>query len=125
MSTIDAASLMAQMQSLSAQAAGKKAAMSATGVNQIAGQLAGQIGNQSQNQSANVFADLLKQSVNGVNNTQSQAGQLKQSFEQGAPDVSLDRVMVAVQKADISFKAMSQVRNKLVTAYKDIMNTHV
>jgi flagellar hook-basal body complex protein FliE len=117
MSTIDAASLMAQMQSLSAQAAGKKMAMPAAAPSMN--------GAQNPSEPTNGFADLLKQSVNGVNNVQAQAGQMKQSFEQGDPDVSLDRVMVAVQKADISFKAMSQVRTKLVTAYKDIMNTHV
>ncbi len=40
----------------------------------------------------------------------------------GDQDVSLAEVMIASQKASVSFQAMLQVRNKLVDAYKDVMN---
>lgn len=68
------------------------------------------------------FGDLLTQSINQVNETQAQAAELKQAFELGVDDVNLAQVMVAVQKSSISFEAMVQVRNKLVEAYKDVMN---
>ncbi|WP_428604802.1 flagellar hook-basal body complex protein FliE [Sedimenticola sp.] len=68
------------------------------------------------------FGDLLSQSINQVNETQQQAGDLKRAFELGAEDVNLAEVMVAVQKSSLSFETMLQVRNKLVDAYKEVMN---
>lgn len=68
------------------------------------------------------FGDLLKQSIDQVNQTQVQASEMKQAFELGQGDANLAEVMVAVQKSSISFEAMVQVRNKLVEAYKEVMN---
>ncbi len=68
------------------------------------------------------FSALLRQSIESVNETQQQAGKLAQAFETGAADVGLSDVMLSLQKASVSFQAMTQVRNKLVEAYKDIMN---
>ena len=45
--------------------------------------------------------------------------------EVGQPGVSLTQVMVAAEKSSIAFEAMTQVRNKLVDAYKEIMNMPV
>lgn len=67
------------------------------------------------------FATLLKKSINAVNTNQQTAKKLSESFEIGE-DVSLAEVMIASQKADVSFQAMVQVRNKLVDAYKEVMN---
>ena len=71
------------------------------------------------------FGTLLKASVDKVNQVQSQASQLTQAFERGDSEVNLTEVMVAIQKASVSFQAMSQVRNHLVSAYKEIMNMQV
>lgn len=71
------------------------------------------------------FGDMLKTSLDAVNETQQHAGELKVGFETGAGDASLAEVMIAAQKADISFRAVTEVRNKLVTAYQDIMNMPV
>jgi len=68
------------------------------------------------------FSMLLKQSIDSVNETQKNSGKLAKSFEMGEADVSLAEVMIASQKASVSFQAMLQVRNKLVDAYKDVMN---
>lgn len=68
------------------------------------------------------FAAMLKDSIDSVNTTQKTSGALSKSFETGDPDVSLAEVMIASQKASVSFQAMLQVRNKLVDAYKDVMN---
>ena len=68
------------------------------------------------------FADLLKQSVDRVNETQLEAKRLTTALETGDGDVDLAQVMIAVQKSSLSFEAMVQVRNKLVEAYKDVMN---
>lgn len=71
------------------------------------------------------FSDLLKQSINEVNTQQADAKQLATSFEQGDKNVELSEVMISMQKANVSFQAMLEVRNKLVNAYQDIMNMQV
>ncbi len=68
------------------------------------------------------FSTLLKQSINGVNQTQQTAAKMAQDFELGENDVSLAEVMISAQKANVSFQSMVQVRNKLVDAYKEVMN---
>ncbi|MEI7795275.1 MAG: flagellar hook-basal body complex protein FliE [Methylococcaceae bacterium] len=68
------------------------------------------------------FGSLLKQAINDVNEKQAISGQMKAAFEGGDKTMNLAEVMVASQKSDVSFKAMLQVRNKLVEAYKDVMN---
>lgn len=73
----------------------------------------------------NDFGDLLKRSVDAVNETQQDATSLRTSFEQGQEGLDLADVMIAVQKSSISFQAMVEVRNKLVDAYKDVMNMPV
>lgn len=71
------------------------------------------------------FGDMFKQAVDSVNATQQQSSALATAFERGDPGVSLAQVMVASQKASVSFQAITQVRNKLVEAYKDVMNMPV
>ncbi|ABE50246.1 MULTISPECIES: flagellar hook-basal body complex protein FliE [Methylobacillus] len=71
------------------------------------------------------FADVLKSSISQVNQAQVKAEELGQSFAMGDDKVSLSDVMVAGQKANISLQATIQVRNRLVSAYQDIMNMQV
>lgn len=71
------------------------------------------------------FASLLKNSVDQVNATQQQATGMAEAFARGDTNTDLTEVMVAMQKASLSFQAMTQVRNKLVEAYKDVMNMPV
>lgn len=71
------------------------------------------------------FGTLLKQTLDAVNETQQQSAAMKAGFESGTGSASLAQVMVASQKADLSFRAMTEVRNKLVTAYQEIMNMPV
>ncbi len=71
------------------------------------------------------FASLLKQSVDEVNSLQQTAGKMRDAFSAGDPNVDVTEVMVALQKAGVAFQAMTEVRNKLVTAYQDIMSMQV
>ena len=68
------------------------------------------------------FSGLLRSSIDKVNEVQQEAGQLKQAFELGDRNTSLADVMISLQKANLSFQAMTQVRNRLVSAYQDVMN---
>lgn len=71
------------------------------------------------------FSDALKASLNQVNQVQQNAETLGKNFAMGDDSVSLSDVMIAGQKASISFQTTVQVRNKLVSAYHDIMNMQV
>ncbi|BCD87817.1 flagellar hook-basal body complex protein FliE [Pseudomonas solani] len=71
------------------------------------------------------FSDMLGQAVNKVNETQQASSQLATAFETGQSGVDITDVMIASQKASVSFQAMTQVRNKLVQAYQDIMQMPV
>jgi flagellar hook-basal body complex protein FliE len=71
------------------------------------------------------FAQALTAAINQVNQVQQEAHQMTENFAAGQSNVNLQDVMVNLQKANLSFQQMVQVRNKLVTAYNDIMNMQV
>jgi flagellar hook-basal body complex protein FliE len=68
------------------------------------------------------FGAMLAASMRQVNELQQGAAQLATAFERGEPGVDITRVMVEAQKASLSFRAMAEVRNRLVSAYQDVMN---
>ena len=70
----------------------------------------------------NGFAKLLKQGLESVNQVQNKATTLASQFERGVPGVELPQVMLEMQKANVSFRALAEVRNKFVDAYREIMN---
>jgi len=109
MNSIDVSSLLAEMRSLAAQAQALDVAD----------------GPAADAAPRTSFADLLGESVDAVNEAQSRATELAGAFEAGDENVDLAQVMISLQKADLSFKAMTEVRNKLVSAYQDIMNMPV
>ncbi|MBU3825366.1 MAG: flagellar hook-basal body complex protein FliE [Candidatus Oceanisphaera merdipullorum] len=71
------------------------------------------------------FASLLSDAVNNVNGLQKSTDDLRTRFELGDESVSLENVMISAQKSSIAFDATVQVRNKVVEAYKTIMNMPV
>lgn len=71
------------------------------------------------------FSSLMKSAVDQVNETQQASGKLKTAFEMGDPNVSLADAMIASQKATVAFQATLQVRNKLVSAYEEVMRMSV
>ena len=71
------------------------------------------------------FSSMLKNSINSVNETQKHAGNLTEAFQAGDQNTDLTQVMIALQKANVSFQAMTQVRNKLVEAYQEVMRMQI
>ncbi|MDB5799709.1 MAG: flagellar hook-basal body complex protein FliE [Rhodocyclales bacterium] len=71
------------------------------------------------------FAQALQGALKEVSQVQASAQEMAQGFSSGDSNVNLQDVMINLQKANISFQQMVQVRNKLVTAYQDIMNISV
>ncbi len=65
------------------------------------------------------FSDILKSAVQTVNTLHDNAAAQVEQLVQGKGG-NINDVMVAVEKADVSFQLMMQVRNKIVSAYKDI-----
>ena len=105
MSDMDINQVLTQMRVLAARAGGETDAPAATG--------------------GADFSKMLSESLDKVSETQGEAGALKQAFEMGEQGVELPEVMVALQKANVSFQAITQVRNKLLNAYQEIMNMQV
>ncbi len=108
MNPIDVNTLLTQMRTLAAQS---KLSLPAVEQNKAAGGLD--------------FGSLLKQSIGSVDQSLRAASNLTTAFERGESSADIGQVMVALQKADLSFRTMSEVRNKLVDAYKDIMNMQI
>jgi flagellar hook-basal body complex protein FliE len=71
------------------------------------------------------FSKVLQSTLEQVNQAQQSAQKMTEDFATGDSNVNLQDVMVNLQKANLSFQQMVQVRNKLVTAYNDIMNMQV
>ena len=117
--------LLQQMKQMQTQV-GEQRGLQASAVNQAGlAQGVGSVGNATGASKVTGFGEMFQQAIGSVNNTQQQANTLATSFEQGDAGVSLAQVMVASQKASVSFQALTQVRNRLVEAYKDVMNMPV
>ncbi len=71
------------------------------------------------------FANLMKSSVDKVAGMQNDAKALSVAYESGDRSVDLTKVMLEVQKAGLAFRAMTEVRNKLIDAYHEVMNMQV
>lgn len=74
---------------------------------------------------AGQFAEMLGQALDNVNGMQKESRSMQTRFDMGDPNLSLVDVMVAKEKSSIAFEATIQVRNKLLEAYKTIMNMPV
>ncbi|WP_158907303.1 flagellar hook-basal body complex protein FliE [Burkholderia sp. L27(2015)] len=105
------ASVLQEMQSMAGQADGPDATAAAGAANSAS--------------SGGTFASMLQDSLAKVSQAQQNAGAEGQAFELGSPNVALNDVMLDGQKANIEFQTALQVRNKLVTAYNDVMQMSV
>lgn len=116
---IDVDNVLSQMRMMRTQAQGKAPIGPAA---DIASNPLDKIGGTQPSNPSAAFGKVLTSAIDKVNNTQQEAAALGKAYELGDPNVSLTDVMVQSQKASISFQAMTQVRNKLVDAYQEIMN---
>jgi len=70
------------------------------------------------------FEDMLKASMDKVNNLQGEADKSIEGLASGEVK-DLHETMIAIEKADLSFNLMVQVRNKLIAAYEEVMRMQV
>ena len=71
------------------------------------------------------FQQALTQALGSVSRSQNEATRLQREVQLDNPTVSIEETMVAMQKAQIGFQATLTVRNRLVSAYSEIMNMQV
>lgn len=71
------------------------------------------------------FSSMLFNSVNSINKMQTTAKAQSQDYMTGASDIGLNDVMVSLQKSSLALNLGVQVRNKMVSAYQEIMNMAV
>ncbi|HBC58753.1 MAG TPA: flagellar hook-basal body complex protein FliE [Gammaproteobacteria bacterium] len=104
-SPVDIQKVLSQMQRLQAEAAGNLG--------------------ESDKSSQKNFGDVLSDAIDRVNEVQTEAKELGAAFSQGDPNVTLPQVTLALQKSNIAFNSLMQVRNRLVQSYQEIMNMQI
>jgi flagellar hook-basal body complex protein FliE len=114
MSQIDVNSVLLQLRQLGSQATSMA---SETPIGTVGKAAAGAAGLD--------FGSLLKQSISSVADSQATAQSQVNAFERGDAGSDIGSTVIAGQKADLSFRALVQVRNKLTDAYTNIMNMPV
>jgi flagellar hook-basal body complex protein FliE len=116
MSSMQISQVLAEMRALQARASGIADAPGAAPLGGGAPAAAAQ---------PSEFANLMKSSLDRVASMQNQATALADAYESGDKSIDLTKVMLEVQKASLAFRAMTEVRNKLVDAYQQVMNMSV
>ena len=71
------------------------------------------------------FSNLMQDSIKEVNAAMQESRAMTTRFEMGDPSVSLAEVMVNSQKAGLQFQAVAEIRNRVLSAYKEVMNMPV
>ena len=103
---MDSAELLSRLRDLAAQAEGKPVGPS-------------------READSSDFSGMLKSALDKVNDAQERASSLATALEVGDANVTVADVMIAMQKSSLSFQAMTQVRNRLVAAYQEIMSMQI
>lgn len=106
MSQIAIDQVLAQIRSLSAQARPSAAAPAQAGATS----------------GISEFASILRRGIDQVNSTQQHADELADAFVRGTASVELSDVMREMQKASVALHALTEMRNRLISAYQEIMN---
>lgn len=71
------------------------------------------------------FTGAMQNALQSVSQSQTEATRMASAFQMDPSSVSLEQTMVAMQKSQIGFQSALHVRNRLVSAYSDIMNMQV
>jgi flagellar hook-basal body complex protein FliE len=117
MSNMQIDAVLSQIRSLSAQVQGQ------VQVGSVSAAAAPGLGKA--NNEGDGFAALMRQGINQVNEAQQRSGRLATEFERGTPGVELADVMLQSQKASVSFRALTEVRNRLVSVYQEVMSMQI
>jgi flagellar hook-basal body complex protein FliE len=120
MTTINTSNLLAMRNAILQQNSALQKAAASPAPNIVGG--VSQVG--STTQAPDTFANTLRGAIGEVNNQQAKASAISESYERGET-TDIAAVMLQREKANVGFQATLQVRNKLLSAYKDIMSMPV
>ena len=121
MTTVTTSNLMAMRNAILQQNSALQKAAAAPAPSPLDGM--GQVGSAASAPNGN-FVSTLRGALGEVNNQQSKAGAITESYERGET-TDIAAVMLQREQANVGFQATLQVRNKLLSAYKDIMSMPV
>ena len=113
MSTIDVSSVLSQIRALQAQTSAP--ARQVPGIGPMGGAAPGAAPTQG-------FGQVMAAALDRVSLTQNTAADLQNKFQLGDANTDLASVMLASSRAQVEFKGLVEVRNRMVRAYQDIMN---
>lgn len=116
MSDLHINQVLSQIRALQGQASGGVGITAPRGIN-VSGGAPGVA-----DQSSVSFTSILRNGLDHVNSVQQQAKKTVTDFQRGVPGVELPQVMLDLQKSSITFRGAVEVRNKMVSAYQEIMN---
>ena len=71
------------------------------------------------------FAEMLGDAIKEVDDMQKHADKQVDSLVLGKDGVTSHEAMIALEKADVAFQLMNQVRSKIIRAYEEVMRTQV
>ena len=117
MSQLQIDQVLSQIRSLAAQAQSPAIKPAA-----LANDAAAASGTGAVSGTGNSFATLMRSGLEQANQTELRANDVADKFERGVPGVDLPTVMLEANKANLTFRAVTEVRNRLISAYTDIMN---
>ncbi len=121
MTTVNTSNLMAMRNAILQQNSALQKAAAAPAPNPV--EAIGQIGNTTSAPDGS-FASTIRNAIGEVNNQQAKSSAITESYERGET-TDIAAVMLQREQASIGFQATLQVRNKLLSAYKDIMSMPV
>lgn len=123
MSDMQINQVLAQIRALSVEMRPPAAAPSAPGASAgLAGASSAQAAGDASAPAGSAFASILKRGIDQVSQSEAKANDLATQFQRGTPGVDLPQVMIEMQKATVSLRALTEVRNRFVSVYQDIMN---
>lgn len=117
MSQLEINNVLAQIRAMSAQVQKPQSPQATGGIAAV-----DPAGNAAAGPRESGFGNVLRNGIERVNEAQQKASQMASSFERGVPGVELPQVMLEMQKASVAFRAATEVRNRMVSAYQEIMN---
>ncbi|AYN24436.1 flagellar hook-basal body complex protein FliE [Buchnera aphidicola] len=81
--------------------------------------------NKQKNKESNNFVNFFKTALEEISNVQNNSKKNIKKFQLNHSDMSLNDIMINLQKSSISMELAIQVRNRIISAYKEIMNQQV
>lgn len=125
MSEMQIQAVLAQMRQVASRAGLPPSGVTTGAPHGVGAEGAGAVGRVPGSAQPAAFAEAMRNALRSVNEIQQSATALQTRFELGDERVSLPQVMVAMNRASLAFEATNQIRNRLLSAYQEVMRMQV